>query len=197
MRTWLFREGGIVRTVSLGDGTARERVDAARNELGPAPHTGVAEPSTIAPKILTVAAGKHPVSDIIANDRSRKKVRAIHNVGIPPALTPEKRERTFLFVLLPCSSSEMVLVKLRSTMTLPALFSSVCAAAGIIEHERLAIAVIFEREGSGHGKTIILRRNSKDAFEYFLMVIDVATRGRKKAGGCCFFYLLLKFSHYN
>lgn len=37
-------------------------------------------------------------------------------------------------------------------MTLPAFFSSVCAAAGIIEHERLAIAVMFEREGSGQGK---------------------------------------------
>ena len=109
--------------------------------------------STTAPKILKVAAGKRPVSDIIANDRSRKKVRATNNVGIPPALTPEKREPTFLFVLLPCSSSEMVLVKLRSTMTLPTLFSSVCAAAGIIEHERLAIAVMFEREGSGQGKT--------------------------------------------
>lgn len=53
-------------------------------------------------------------------------------------------------------------------MTLPALLGSVCAAAGIIEHERLAIVVMFEREGSG------LRRNSIDNFEYFLMVIDVA-----------------------
>lgn len=82
-------------------------------------------------------------------------------------------------------------------MTLPALFGSVCAAAGIIEHERLAVVVMFEREGSGQGKNIILRRNSIDAFEYFLMVIDVATCGRRNAGGCCFFYLLLKFSHYN
>lgn len=42
---------------------------------------------------------------------------------------------------------------LRDFSTQGPLFSSVCAAAGIIEHERLAIAVTFEREGSGHGKT--------------------------------------------
>lgn len=37
-------------------------------------------------------------------------------------------------------------------MTLPRPFSSVCAAAGIIEHKCLAIAAMFDREGSGQGE---------------------------------------------
>ena len=161
----------------------------------PAPHASFLPPnlsaletSTAVPKISEVAAGKRPASDTIDHNHSLKRLRpATFNSSstaarIPRSLTSYKQEHTILYVLLPGRTSEMVPIKLRSAMTISTLFSSVSAAAGVIDYEHMAIAVVLEGEDGSHDKTIIVRRNMVDTFEVFLEIVDAATCWEDEGG---------------
>lgn len=152
------------------------------------------ESSTAAPQISEVAAGKRPASDTIDEDRSPKRVHPLRAntfinsptaARVPPTLTSYKQERTSLHVVLPGSNSEMVPIKLRSAMTLSTFFSSVSAAAGVLDHEEMAIAVKFGGEDGGQDKTIIVKRkrNMIDTFEFLLEIVDEATCWEEEGGG--------------
>ena len=139
------------------------------------------ESSTAAPQISEVAAGKRPASDTIDKDRSPKRVHPLRantfinsstTARVPPTLTSYKQERTILHVLLPGSKSETVPIKLRSAMTISTFFSSVSAAAGVLDYEEMAIAVRLGGEDGGQDKTIIVKRNMIDTFESLLEIVD-------------------------
>ena len=161
----------------------------------PAPHAGFPPPnpspletSTAGPKISEVAAGKRPASDTIDNNHSLKRVRPVTfnsfstAAKVPRSLTLYKQEHTILYVLLPGRTSEMVPIKLRSAMTISTFFSSVSAAAGVIDYEHVSIAVLLRGEDGGQDKTIIVRRNMVDTFEVFLEVVDAATCWEDEGG---------------
>lgn len=154
-------------------------------------HDSPLEPSNSDPKISEVAAGKRPASDTIDNDRRVKRVHPVYantlvdssmSARVPQNLTLYKQERTVLHVLIPGSSSDVVPIKLRSAMSLPTFFSSVSVAARVINDERMSIAVILGGVDGSQDKTIILRRNMVDSFEYFLEVVDEAACWEDEGG---------------
>ncbi|CAD6564340.1 MAG: hypothetical protein ASARMPRED_004383 [Alectoria sarmentosa] len=173
------------------DGETGYLKDVARNRLEPPPHAGPSKASTNALQISEVAAGKRPASDHLDDDRSSKKICPVSTntfisssttARIPPTLTSDKQERTILYVLLPGSTSDVVGIKLRSTMNITTFFSSVKAAAGVLENQDVAIAVVLRGEDGGRDKTIIVRKNMIDSFECFLEVVDEATCWEEEGG---------------
>lgn len=185
------------------DGDTGVLKDVARNGLEPPPHAGPSKASTNVLQISEVAAGKRPASDHLDNDRSSKKIRPVSantfislstTARIPPTLTLDKQERTILYVLLPGSTSEVVPIKLRSAMSITTFFSSVMAAAGMVNYEKMAIAVVLRGEDGGQDKTIIVRQNMIDSFECFLEVVDEATCWEEE-GGRLTLQVNLRFRH--
>ena len=141
-----------------------------------------------------ITAGKRQAPDAPLDDRSWKKGRpqrvnaTISDTAVarvPPTLTIYKQERTILYVFLPGSASDMVAIKLRSAMSLSSLFSSVCSAVGIKEYVNLAIAVMDREEGGPDG-SMIIRRDSIEAFEVFLEAVDEAPCWREEGGKLSF-----------
>lgn len=57
-------------------------------------------------------------------------------------------------------------------MTISTFFSSVSAAAGVLDYEEMAIAVRLGGEDGGQDKTIIVKRNMIDTFESLLEIVD-------------------------
>ena len=170
---------------SHDDGVIRNYIDlilAPRAEIPPL-HPSPPEASTAAPRVSEIAAQKRPSSDHPVDDRCQKRNRPSHTgtivstatvTRVPPTLTANKQERTTLYVLLPGTVSDMIPIKLSSAMSITALFSSVCAAVGIEEYAHLAIAVLLERENGGPDRSMILKQNAVEAFEFFLETVDKA-----------------------
>ena len=71
-------------------------------------------------------------------------------------------------------------------MSLSTLFSSVCSAAGIKEYANLAIAIMLEREDGAPGRSMIIKRDSVEAFEVFLEAVDRAPCWNEEGGGMSF-----------
>lgn len=180
------------------NGNTRRPKDAPRDGPKPARRArfpqlcrSTSESSNAAPKISERAAGKRPASDIIDDDRSPKKLHPVSRnilinssatARIPPTLTSYKQERTILHVQVPGSTTDMVPIKLRSAMTISTFFSSVSAAVGVVDYEHIAIAVALEGEDGGQDKTIIVKRNVIDTYEFFLEVVDDAACWEEKGG---------------
>lgn len=170
---------------SHDDGVIRSDIDlilAPRAEIPPL-HPSPPKTSTAAPRVSEIAVQKRPPSDHPVDDRFQKRSRPSHTGNIvstatvtrvPPTLTANKQERTILYVLLPGTVSDMVPIKLCSAMSITALFSSVCAAVGIEEYAHLAIAVLLERQNGGPDRSIILKQNVVESFEFFLETVDKA-----------------------
>ena len=166
--------------------------------LGTEPRAGfstlqskLSEASADAPRIQEVTAGKRRAPDVPQDNRSSKKGRpehvdtVINNTAIarvPPTLTIYKQERTILYVLLPGSVSDVVAIKLCSAMSISTLFSSVCSVVGIKEYANLAIAIWLRREDGVSDRSMIIRRNSVEAFEIFLEVVDKAPCWSEEGG---------------
>ena len=183
---------------SQDDGAARD------SEVGPsiAPRAefpplrpSQAETSTATPRNSEAAHSKRQAPDVAQDDRSSKKGRPERedtkinntaNARVPPTLTIYKQERTILYVCLPGSVSNMVAIKLCSAMSIPALFSSVCSVVGIKEYVNLAIAIMFEREDGGVDRSLIIKRNSVEAFEVFLEAVDEAPCWNAEGGKLSF-----------
>lgn len=182
----------------LGNGGTRVAVDAPRAKSAPAsprrfasPHASLAESSNAARKDSETAAGKRSASDYPVNDQVSKRLRPGHvnpltNITavakVPASLTEYKQERTILFVPLRGSKSDMVPIKLSSAMTIPRFFSSVCAAAGIAEDEDRVISIMLEPWDNGLERSIILRRDTLQAFEYLLETIDESDCWNEEGG---------------
>ena len=154
-------------------------------------HNSPPESSNAGPKISEVAAGKRPASDTIENDRRPKKFHSVNantlvhsptSARVPPNLTLRKRERTILYVLIPGSTPAMVPIKLRSAMSLATFFSSVTAAAGVPDHEYMAIAVIFGGPDGGQHQSLIVRRDMTDSFEVLLEMVDESKCWEEEGG---------------
>lgn len=131
------------------------------------------------PKISDVAAGKRPARDAIDEDHLLKKAYSVSattaadnsiTARIPSTLTAHKQEHTVLYVMLPGPTSVMVPVKLRSAMSMSALFSSVSAAAGVQDYENMAIVVKL----GGENGSIMVKQEMMETFEVFLEIIDQA-----------------------
>ena len=174
--------------------TTRERLESTSQFMSPPPNASAAESSTGSNKILEINPGKRLACDIPDDDRSSKKVRPENadilasNVvaRIPPTLTTYKQERTILFILLPGSTADMTLIKLRSAMSLSTQFSSVCTAARIEESENVGITVMLQREEGGPDRGLVLRRTSLEAFEFFLETVDKAPCWKEESGSLSF-----------
>lgn len=146
------------------------------------------------PRVSDVVAGKGPANDISDYDRSPKRVRPEDSnittsnalARVPPNLVAYKQERTVLYISLPGSSTDMVAIKLRSAISIPTFFSSVCAAVGIQETENLAVAVMLQRENGGPDRSLILRRETVEAFESFLEAVDEAPCWKEENGRLSF-----------
>ena len=119
------------------------------------------------------------------SERVDATINDITVARVPPTLTIYKQERTILYVFLPGSASDMVAIKLRSAMSLSTLLSSVCSAVGIKEYVNLAIAVM-EREEGGPDGSMIIKRNSTEAFEVFLVAVDEAPCWKEEGGKLSF-----------
>ena len=170
--------------------------------LGPEPRAGLSalqsrlpEASAAAPRIQEVIAGKRQAPDALEEDRSSKKGRpervdtTINDTAIarvPPTLRIHKQERTILYVSLPGSVSNVVAIKLCSAMSISTLFSSVCNAVGIGDYVNLAIAIVPEREDGAPERSMIIRRNSIEAFEIFLEAVDEAPCWNEEGGKLSF-----------
>ena len=159
------------------------------------------EPSTVAPKGSEIAVEKRQASETFENNRPPKRSRSQQDntilqsttiARVPQSLTEYKQERTVLFVPRRGSKSDMIPIKLISATTIPSFFSSVCAAAGIVDGEDLGIAVMLKPWDNGMERNIILRRDTIQAFEYFLEIIDEAECW-KEEGGRLSFWLQLKW----
>lgn len=156
---------------------------------------GLSEASAAASRTQEASGEKRQAPDLPEDDRSSKKGRpqhvnaTINNTAparIPPTLTICKQERTILYISLPGSASDMVVIKLSSAMSISTLFSSVCSAAGIKEHVNLAIAIALEREDGGPERSMIIKRDCIEAFEIFLEAVDEAPCWRKESGRLSF-----------
>ena len=170
--------------------------------LGPEPRAGLSalqprlpEASAAAPRIQEVIAGKRQAPDALEEDRSSKKGRServdttINDTAIarvPPSLTIHKQERTILYVSLPGSVSNVVAIKLCSAMSISTLFSSVCNAVGIKDYVNLAIAIMLAREDGAPERSMIIRRNSIEAFEILLEAVDEAPCWNEEGGKLSF-----------
>lgn len=164
---------------ALGDGL-RSPLGSIIDPIDPSP----SESTSAAPKISAVSAGKRPARDAIDEDRSPKRAYLVSAttpvdsstaVRSPRTLTAYKQERTVLYVMLPGSTSDMVPVKLRSAMTMSAMFSSVSVAAGVLDEEHMAIAVRLGGEYGGQARSLIVKKNLMDTFEVFLEMVDGAS----------------------
>lgn len=199
---------------SLGNGGTRVAIDAPRDEPRPAspirsslPHAAPTKTSIDAPKTSETAAGKRRASDHHIDDDISKRLRHDHVIPIinnpiistatvarvPANLTEYKQERTILFVPRWGSKSDVIPIKLSSAMTIPSFFSSVCAAAGIVAGEDLGIAMMLEPQDDGQERNIFLRRDTIQAFEWFLESVDEAECW-KQEGGSLSFWLQLKWT---
>ena len=172
-------------------GDMRHSNDAVGDEVESARSSSPPGQSNDAPEISAVAAGKRRASDTFEGDHSSKKARhvsakpsvaSIDTVRIPQTLTSYKQEHTILYVLVPGSTSDKVLIRLRSAMAVSTLFSSVCAAAGVAEDECRAIAFEFRGGDSGQDETIRVKRNMVETFELFLEVVDEASCWSEEGG---------------
>lgn len=165
--------------------------DVPEDGLGSAPHgksplhPGPSESSSAAPTVSKVAAGKRPASDAIDESRLPKKFHSVSattaahtsitadtstTARTPSTLTAYKQEHTILYVMLPGPTSVMVPIKLRSAMTMSALFSSVSAAAGVLDYENMAIVVKL----GGENGSIMVKQEIMETFEVFLEIINEA-----------------------
>lgn len=144
--------------------------------------------STAGPQISEVVAGKRLASDTIDNDRLSKRVHSesattpIGAARVPPTLTAYKQEHTVLYVMLAGPTVNMVPVKLRSAMTMSTLFSSVSAAAGVLDYEQMAIAVKLGGGDGGQATNMIVKKNLMDTFEVFLEMVDGGSCWNEQAG---------------
>lgn len=195
-RGWLTH-----RKLNCGDPeeTPSDEFGSASRVVFPPPNPSVADTT----KIADIVAGKRPANDIPNDDRSPKRVRPEDSntitstavARVPPNLVAYKQDRTVLYISLPGSSTDMVAIKLRSAMSIPALFSSVCAAVGIQETEHMAVGVMIQRENGGPDRSIVLRRETVDAFEYFLEAVDEAPCWKEEKGRLSFLlHLQMRFA---
>lgn len=100
-----------------------------------------------------------------------------------------------MFVLLPGSTTDMVAINLCSAMSLPTLFSSVCAAAGIREYEHMAVGIMLQRENGGPDRSLVLKRQTVEAFEFFLEMVDEAPCWQEEDGRLSFLlHLQIRFA---
>lgn len=158
--------------------------------VSPPPNPSLADTT----KISDIVAGKRPANDSPNDDRSSKRVRPEDSnvitsnamARVPPNLVAYKQDRTILYISLPGSNTDMVAIKLRSAMSIPTLFSSVFAAVGVQETEHLAIAVMLQGENGGPDRSFILRRETVEAFEFFLEAVDEASCWKEENGRLSF-----------
>ena len=179
-----------------------DRIGPTSRTISPPLDFSPEEASTVMPKISEVAAEKRSATDIPEGARSPRRVRTkqveanIHSTTvaiIPPSLTLYKQERTVLYVPLRGSSSDLVPIKLRSAMSIPSFFTAVCTAGRIADNESLAIAVKFMPGDDGQSRNVILGRDTIDAFEFFLEVVDEAECWKQEDGRMSF---QLEFIYY-
>ena len=193
---------------SQDDAAARGSEVGSSTEHEPVPRASLPplspsspETSTAPPKNSEVAAEKRQASETLETNRASKRGRPQQDntilqsetiARVPQSLTEYKQERTILFVPRRGSKSDVIPIKLSSAMTIPSFFNSVCAAAGIVDGDDLGIAIMLEPWNNGLERNIILRRDTTQAFEYFLEIIDEAECW-KKEGGRLQFWLQLRW----
>ena len=103
------------------------------------------------------------------------------------SINANKQSETTLWILIP-SSTDAVPVKLRSCMTMTALFDSVFKICGITEQQQqdrvLGLRSSFVWiDLTGVKRNMMLKREFGDCFENFLKFIDTSPCWEE--GGCC------------
>ena len=98
----------------------------------------------------------------------------------PPKMSIEakKQSETTLWIFIP-SSADAVPLKLRSCMTMTALFDSVFKICGLTERQQqdrmLGLRTsLFWTDNTGFKKNVMLKREFEDCFETFLEFIDTS-----------------------
>ena len=149
------------------------------------------EASATTTKIPEVTTAKRPAADGPEANRSCKKGRperadtTINDIAVarvPPTLTIHKQERTILYIILPGSVSNMVVIKLCFAMSIPTLFSSVESVVGIKEYPNLAVFMTLWREDYVPERSMIIGRNSIETFEIFLQHVDKSPYWSEESG---------------
>ena len=103
------------------------------------------------------------------------------------SINANKQSETTLWISIP-SSADAVPVKLRSCMTMTALFDSVFRICGLAEPEQqrkvmgLRTSLVW-MENTGVKKNVMLKREFEDCFETFLKLIDTSPCWEED--GCC------------
>ena len=191
------QDDAAARGSEVGSRIEHEPVPCARL---PPSNRSSPETSTASPRNSEVTAEKRQASETLKTNRAskRRRPRQANTIlqsttiaRVPQSLTEYKQERTILFVPRRGSKSDVIPIKLSSAMTIPSFFSSVCAAAGIVDGEDLGIAVMLEPWNNGLERNSIQRRDTIQAFEYFLEIIDEAECW-KEEGGRLHFWLQLR-----
>ena len=103
------------------------------------------------------------------------------------SINANKQSETTLWISIP-SSADAVPVKLRSCMTMTALFDSVFKICGLTEQQQqdrvlgLRTSLVWT-ENTGVKKNVMLKREFEDCFETFLKLIDTSPCWEED--GCC------------
>ena len=103
------------------------------------------------------------------------------------SINANKQSETTLWISI-LSSADAVPVKLRSCMTMTALFDSVFKICGLAEPEQqrkvlgLRTSLVW-MDNTGVKKNMMLKREFEDCFETFLKFIDTSPCWEKD--GCC------------
>ena len=104
------------------------------------------------------------------------------------SINADKQSKTTLWISIP-SSADAVPVKLRSCMTMTALFDSVFKICGLAEPEQQRRVLglrtsLCWTDNAAPKKYLMLNRDFEDSFVTFLEMID-SSRCWEELGGCC------------